>query len=270
MLRIVLVGGLFAISLPLIIAVLWLLTRFKPSALDAVSCGYYRRLCALLRLRVRVVGELARGRPVLVVANHVSWVDIVVLGATAPFAFVAKREVAGWPLFGTVARLTRTVFVDRTHRQQTGDAVAEIAQRLAHGHPVALFAEGTSSDGNRVLPFRSALVGAVEEACERAGLGEVLLQPLSICYTGFQGLPMGRQHRPLVAWYGDLDFLPHVKEFIRRGAVDAVVTFGAPIAVDGAANRKAVAMTLETSVRRITAATLRARASEITRSTFKI
>ena len=95
-----------------------------------------------------------------------------------------------------------------------------------------LFAEGTSSDGNRVLPFRSALLGAIEEAGAHAERG-ILIQPMSICYTGLHGIPMGRQHRPLVAWYGDLDFMPHIRAFIARGAVDAVVSYGEPIAADG-------------------------------------
>jgi 1-acyl-sn-glycerol-3-phosphate acyltransferase len=260
MLRVAIVGAFFFASLPAMIAVQWVLGRFKSPRWGPASVTYYRLLCAALRINVRLVGTRVTGRPVLIVANHVSWVDIVVLGAVAPMVFVAKREIAGWPLIGAAARVQKVVFVDRVRRHQTANTVGDIARRLAEGHAVVLFAEGTSSDGNRVLKFRSALVGAVEAACTQAGLGEVLLQPMSICYTGFQGLPMGRQHRPLVAWYGDLDFLPHLKEFIRRGAVDAVVSFGAPMAADAQADRKVVAKTLETTVRQMTAATLRGRA----------
>jgi 1-acyl-sn-glycerol-3-phosphate acyltransferase len=119
-----------------------------------------------------------------------------------------------------------------------------------------LFAEGTSSDGNRVLPFRSALVGAVEDASARVERG-ILIQPMSIGYTGQHGIPMGRQHRPLVAWYGDLDFMPHIKDFIARGAVDAVVSYGDPIAADGTADRKTMTKSLESAVRRLNTATLR-------------
>jgi 1-acyl-sn-glycerol-3-phosphate acyltransferase len=126
--------------------------------------------------------------------------------------------------------------------------------------PVVLFAEGTSNDGNRVLPFRSALVGAVREASARAESG-ILIQPMSVCYTGQHGIPMGRQHRPLVAWYGDLDFMPHIKAFVTRAAVDAVVSFGDPITADGSTDRKALARTLEGAVRELTVATLRGRAA---------
>ena len=82
---------------------------------------------------------------------------------------------------------------------------------------------------------------------------------MSICYTGQHGIPMGRQHRPLVAWYGDLDFMPHIRAFIARGAVDAVVSYGEPIAADGATDRKAMTKRLEGAVRALTAATLRGR-----------
>jgi 1-acyl-sn-glycerol-3-phosphate acyltransferase len=83
------------------------------------------------------------------------------------------------------------VFVDRARRHQSGQAVGEIVKRLDGGTSVVLFAEGTSSDGNRVLPFRSALLGAVEEAVTRAGdASKVLIQPMSISYTGINGIPM--------------------------------------------------------------------------------
>jgi 1-acyl-sn-glycerol-3-phosphate acyltransferase len=109
------------------------------------------------------------------------------------------------------------------------------------------------------LPFRSALLGAVEEVASRGDAGSILIQPMAITYTGQHGIPMGRQRRPLVAWYGDLDFMPHIKAFIERGAVDAVVSFGEPVAVSSATDRKAVTRQLETAVRRLLATTLRGR-----------
>ena len=137
-----------------------------------------------------------------------SWLDILVISSICPVAFIAKKEVANWPIVGITAKLTNTIFVDRTRRHQTSEVNAEIAMRLAQGDPVVLFAEGTSNDGNRVLEFRSALVGAVAQVDPAH---QVLLQPVSVGYTRIQGIPMGRQHRPLVAWYGDIDFVPHFK-----------------------------------------------------------
>jgi 1-acyl-sn-glycerol-3-phosphate acyltransferase len=260
MFRVPLVAAAFFTMTPALIAIQWVLSRLRLPGWPAITMAYYRLLRKLLRVRVRIVGTPVRDHPVLIVANHISWVDIVLLGSIAPVAFIAKREIAEWPLIGRAAAAQRSIFVDRTRRHQTAEAIAEIAERLTEGTPVVLFAEGTSSDGNRVLPFRSALVGAARDALAQARPAQqVLVQPLSISYTRFQGLPMGRQHRPLVAWYGDLDFMPHLKEFIRRGAVDAVVTWGEPIAYGGATDRKALVKSLEGTVRRLTTAALRGR-----------
>ena len=258
MTRALLVAAIFFTMTPLLIALQWLLVKLGLPGWGVLAVNYYRALCTVLRIRVRVVGEPVRDRAVLFISNHVSWADIVVIGSIAPVAYVSKSEIAGWPLVGTAAKSQRTVFVDRSRRHQTGDAIAEIVKRLASGTSVVLFAEGTSSDGNRVLPFRSALIGAVKEAISRAEHG-ILIQPMSICYTGLNGIPMGRQHRPTVAWYGDLDFMPHIKDFIERGAIDAVVSYGDPVAADGTVDRKAMTKSLEGAVRKISAATLRGR-----------
>ena len=257
MARALFIAAFFFTMTPLLISVQWALGKLGLPGWGFIASNYYRVLCSLLRIRVRVHGAPMRDRAVLYVSNHVSWADILVIGSVAPVAFIAKREVASWPLVGITAKIQRTVFVDRTRRHQAAEAVADIVKRLKDGVSVVLFAEGTSSDGNRFLPFRSALLGAVEEASAHAG--NILIQPMSISYTGLHGIPMGRQHRPLVAWYGDLDFLPHIKVFIEHGAVDAVVSYGEAVPVDIAADRKAMSKRLENSVRGLQASTLRGR-----------
>jgi 1-acyl-sn-glycerol-3-phosphate acyltransferase len=226
-----------------------------------IAANYYAVLCSLLSIRIKVVGNPVRDRAVLFVSNHVSWADILILGSIAPIAFVAKREVRNWPFIGIVAELQRTVFVDRTRRQQTGESVSAIVNRLNEGTSIVLFAEGTSSDGNRVLPFRSSLLGAVEDAAaaHREGADHIVIQPMAISYTYQQGMPMGRNQRPMVAWYGDLDLMPHLKRFITDGAVDAVVSYGDPIPADGALDRKAMTRKVHDEVRRLMAGSLRGR-----------
>ena len=258
MTRALLIGAFFFTMTPTLIAVQWLLEKLHLPGWGTIGTSYYRVLCWVLRIRIRVVGEPVRDRAVLFVSNHLSWADILVIGALGPVAYVAKREVADWPLVGFAARFQRTVFVDRTRRHQTRSAVDEMAKRLIGGTSVLLFAEGTSSDGNRVLPFRSALIGAVA-AVAAHGADAIHIQPISIGYTAQQGIPMGRQHRPLVAWYGDLDFMPHFKTFAARGAVDAVVSYGEPFTANGTDDRKAMTKRLEGEVRRLNAATLRGR-----------
>jgi 1-acyl-sn-glycerol-3-phosphate acyltransferase len=251
-----------AVTVPLM-PVQWAAVALKRPLRRRIPVFYHRVMCALLGVRVRVIGKPMHAHPLLIVANHASWLDISVITSAAPVVFVAKREIASWPFFGLLAKLQRSVFVDRERRAKTGEVNAEIAQRLAEGDPVVLFGEGTSSDGNRVLPFRTALIGAARDALAAAEhVQQVWIQPLSLAYVNFQGLPMGRQRRPLAAWYGDMDLVPHLSGVCKRGAFDVVLTWGEPVAYSGETDRKALAKQLESSVRDLTVAALRGRAAE--------
>jgi 1-acyl-sn-glycerol-3-phosphate acyltransferase len=216
---------------------------------------YHRVLCTLIGVRIREVGARSTASPALILSNHVSWLDICIISALAPVVFVAKSEVARWPVFGWLAKLQRTIFINRQARHQTGAATREIAGRLLGGDAVVLFAEGTSSDGIRVLPFRSSLVGAVHHALGNSThLTRITVQPMSVAYVGFGGVPMGRGLRERVAWYGDADLMPHLVHVLSSGAVDVTVSWGEAIAYDMSADRKAIARDAEKSVRRMTAA----------------
>ena len=260
MLRVVLVMTAFVVLTAALAVVLGVMALLRLPGRGKVSLRYSRAVCALLGVRINVVGAPPQHHAVLILANHVSWLDILAITATVPVIFVAKSEVRRWPLIGWVARARGTVFVERDRRQRTPEANADIAGHLAEGQSIVLFAEGTSSDGNRVLPFRSALVGALRAALAQVEAGRrIAVQPLSVGYTGLLGLPMGRQHRPIVAWYGDRDLLPHLREFLRRGAVDVTLSWGEPVEFEGGAERKTVVRSLEAVVRALTAAALRGR-----------
>ncbi len=220
---------------------------------------YHRILCALIGVRISEVGTRSTASPALILSNHVSWLDICVISALSPVVFVAKSEVARWPVFGWLARLQRTIFVNRQARHRTGAATSEIAGRLLGGDAVVLFAEGTSSDGVRVLPFRSSLVGAVHHALGNSTHHtSIIVQPMSLAYVSLSGVPMGRGLRERVAWYGDADLMPHLAHVLASGAVDVTVSWGEATAYDMSADRKAIARDAEKSVRRMTAAALRA------------
>lgn len=196
-------------------------------------------------LRVTVEGTPA-APPLLIASNHVSWLDITTLGSVIPLSFIAKTEVAGWPVFGTLARLQRSVFIDRTRRHQTGAATEAIARRIGAGDTIVLFAEGTTGDGNFVLPFRSALLGAASAA---TGLPAVTVQPVAIVYRRRGGLPVGRADNPGIAWYGDMDLIPHFRSLVEDGAVDATVAFGEPYRLGPGDDRKKVAEACHFAVR---------------------
>lgn len=220
---------------------------------------FHTVLCAVIGIRIHENGERSKTAPLLILSNHASWLDILVIGAKTPVVFVAKSEVAKWPLFGWLARMQRTIFVERERRQTTGATAREIGDRMVSGDAVVLFAEGTSSDGIRVLPFRSALVGSVHHALgESTHHDKVMVQPMSIAYVGFGGLPVGRALHPRVAWYGDVDLAPHLVGILTSGAVDVTVTWGEAIAYDMTADRKQIARHAENAVRQMTTAALRA------------
>ena len=170
---------------------------------------YWRVVCRLIGLNVRVIGSVAEGtdgRPVVFVSNHSSWLDIPVLGSRLDACFVAKEEVGSWPVIRTVARLGRTVYV-RRNRSSLGRERDDMAQRLKADNLV-LFPEGTTSDGSRVLPFRSAFLSIAEQKATPSGRTP-LIQPVSVVYDQLAGLPTGRAARPLFAWYGDMEIGPH-------------------------------------------------------------
>lgn len=227
--------------------------RFKLKRRKTFPNRYHRFLCRLFGIRVTVIGHPIQSRGVLMVANHSSYFDILVFSAAARVSFVAKREVANWPLFGTLARLQETVFIERQRRSQTVEARDLIRERLLEGDALVLFPEGTSDDGNKVLPFKSALLGAAELELGTDAQGHVRhvpIQPVSVAYVGLYGLPMGRDMRPLVAWYGDMDLVPHLWEALKNGPIEAVVEFHEPLSLDEKADRKVLAAAAEKSVRR--------------------
>jgi lyso-ornithine lipid O-acyltransferase len=204
---------------------------------------YHRAVTRWLDIKVNVIGEPVRDRPCLIAANHVSWLDITVLSSVTPLSFIAKQEVNSWPGFGTLARLQRTVFIDRDRRQTTGSSRDEMRERLKAGETLVLFAEGTSSDGRRVLPFKSAYFAAAEAP-------DVVVQPVTLAYRGHWGIPMTRRHRPLFAWYGDMDMGPHLWEALAQGPIEVDVICHEPLTLAAAGNRKALAKQAEEAVRR--------------------
>jgi 1-acyl-sn-glycerol-3-phosphate acyltransferase len=198
---------------------------------------YHRWCCRILGFRIRVIGTPTAKRPVLFAVNHISYTDITILGSIIPGSFIAKAEVADWPFFGWLAKLQRSVFVDRRVRSTPTQRDA-IGERLAAGDALILFPEGTSGDGNRVLPFKSALFSAAQREKD---FPPVIVQPVSLAYTRLDGMPIGRLYRPFFAWYGDVDLAPHMWSMVGLGTVEAVVEFHPPTFLTDCGSRKALA-----------------------------
>lgn len=192
---------------------------------------YWRTVAWLMGMRIQLVGEAAPGGAVLFVSNHSSWLDIVVLGGVLDACFVAKREVGAWPVIGWVAKLGRTVFVSRTRSGTRGEAEL-IRDRLSGGENIILFPEGTTSDGGRVMPFRSAFLSVADRAR--------VVQPVSVVFDRLGGLPACRRDRPLFAWYGDMDIGSHAWRLARRPKARATVVLHAPLDPAAFPDRKAL------------------------------
>lgn len=218
---------------------------------------WHRCVLKALGFRVRMVGAPSKRRPLLIAANHVSWTDIGVLGSLADVSFIAKSEMEGWPLMGWLSTLQRTVFVERERRHRSGDQASEIALRLKAGDAMVLFAEGTTGDGNVLLPFKSTLFGAATMAIGQGGVDEVVIQPVAIAYRGRHGMPLGRAGRMALSWIGDQDLAPHIAGLLKLGAVDVEVRFGEPVAFSAKSNRKEAARLVEARVREMMQAALR-------------
>nr|WP_252193117.1 lysophospholipid acyltransferase family protein [Rhizobium sp. CSW-27] len=205
---------------------------------------WHRIACYVLGIRIRLHGRLESRRPLMLAANHASWKDILVLGAVADVAFIAKAEVADWPIFGLLAKWQKSVFVVREQKRRTGEQVNEVAERLAAREIIVLFPEGTTSDGNRLLDVKTSLFGAASAAVPASPEGVVYVQPVSIAYTGIYGMPMGRYHRPIAAWPGDVELVPHLMGILRTGALEVDVDFGEAVEFRAETNRKVAGATV--------------------------
>lgn len=207
----------------------------------------YRGICRIFGIEVIVHGKPAQARPVLIASNHISYLDILAYGAVAELEFVSKAEVAKWPVIGVLAKLGNTVFVDR-RRSQTHAAKKDMSDRLAHETHAGLmvfFPEATSGDGNRMLPFKSALFAVADS------LGEgdhIAVQPAAIAYTRLNGLPTGVGWRAFFSWYGDMPLATHAWRFLQLGRTTVEISFLPPLSTDQSENRKTMAQACERSV----------------------
>jgi 1-acyl-sn-glycerol-3-phosphate acyltransferase len=210
--------------------------------LNIIPMVYHRLCCWLLDIHIEIRGNMSTVRPTLFVCNHTSYLDISVLGSIITGSFIAKAEVADWPLFGYLAKLQQTVFVDRQRRTTTHHQRDQLVRRLDAGDNLILFPEGTSNDGNRTLPFRSALFGVAERKAENGGPESppLTIQPISLAYVRLNGMPIGRSLRPYLAWYGDMELLDHLWHVAGLGRITVAVEFHPPVTLPQFASRKAL------------------------------
>lgn len=238
----------------------------------------HRALCKSFNVHVKVFGKQLEEQPVLFVSNHVSWIDIIVLGGVVKGCFIAKDDMKRWPILGYLSSLQRTIFINREKRTEVAQQKEIIQQRLKNGDNLILFPEGTTSDGGKVLPFKSSLFSVTEfdddqkkmeiakkpnedeqqendlaleantskagqkqieqELLAEAAEGGLLIQPVTLVYRKINNMPAIRTTRPLVAWFGDMEIGPHFKEFVKLNKVEVEIHFHQPVSRNVFKSRK--------------------------------
>jgi len=202
--------------------------------LDKIPMQFHRGCCRILPLTTSVEGEPSNHRATLYISNHVSYLDIFVLGSLVPGCFIAKSEVAGWPVLGRMARIQNTLFFERKSRHAHSQ-IEVMAKQLSTKGNLILFPEGTSTDGTYVEPFKSSLFHAAEIA------EEVLIQPITIAYLTHRGQPMEKSIRDYFAWYAEMPFASHFFKMAGMRAAQTKLIFHTPVKLTDFESRKACA-----------------------------
>jgi lyso-ornithine lipid O-acyltransferase len=243
------------VLLPFHLVFLWLELPWR----DRLPRLWHKAALWAIGVKVHVHGEAEPRRPLMIAANHSSWIDILVVASVVDATFVAKSEVRDWPVFGLLARLQRSIFIKREERRQTREQADEMATRLNAGEAVVLFPEGTTTDGNRLKEIKSSLFAAATAAARHAPGGMVHVQPVSVTYTRIHGMAMGHYHRPVATWPGDVELLPHLVGVLKTGAIDVEVRFGDTLEVMPTASRKHVSAFVQEQLRDMLEKSLRGR-----------
>ena len=226
-----------------ILCILWLLSMFiifmfvkifRIPVYKDIPRYFHKGFLSILNINISLIGNIRTEKPGLIVSNHASWLDISILSSLTNISFIAKSEVATWPFFGFLAKLQNTLFIERKIIK-AGLQKQQIKKIIDNGKRLVLFPEGTSSDGNRVLNFKSSLLSIVDN---KEDSNNYMIQSLTICYKKINGLPISRSQRPHIAWWGDMGLIGHLFNIIKLGRVDIIVI--AHEAIENIEDRKVV------------------------------
>lgn len=240
-----------ALRLILVVVLLFIMTPFQIFVIslrlpgsDMIPLLFHKAILKIIGVRVRVSGPLpAPGT--LIVSNHVSWLDICIIGSVLPVNFVAKADISGWPILGFLAKLQKTLFIKRDRRSDTANQRNAMQDRLLEGGRLLLFPEGTTGDGTIVFPFKSSLFAAAEVP-ENDNL--IPIQPLSLAFAELSGIPMSRRIRIKYAWIGDIGLLSNMLYILRSYSFTINLIFHEPTNLVEAGGRKKLAVSAHRQV----------------------
>ena len=210
----------------LIVPIQFLLILVKSNLRFFLPLIFHKFLLKILGIRLSIKGKPSERKPLILIGNHCSYLDIIILGSVLPVCFVAKSEIKGWFLFGTLASLQNSIFIDRRNFKAL-DSLKKISKNLSSNFAIIIFPEGTTNNGKRVLKFRASLFKIFEDD---PTLG---LQNFSLCYTHINSMPIDNRMRPNIAWYGEMSLITHLKKLLNYSSIGAKLQFHPTIVPHG-------------------------------------
>ena len=202
---------------------------------------FHKLVLWLANIKVEVIGNRnLNNEPTLFVSNHLSYLDIPVLGSTLNGRFIAKEEISKWPVIGYLSKVGNTIFINRNLRfLRTNKSI--IFDHISRGDNIILFPEGTTSDGIRVIRFKSSLFTSLEQK-------NILIQPIVVKYKSINGMPLNRWLKPIIAWYGDMDLKPHLVNILKLFSIKVKIIFLPALNGRDFTNRKDMTSTLHHAI----------------------
>ena len=235
---------IFVVFSVILIFATYLFGRLIPFFGKWLPVIFHKLLIWLLSIKIDFEGEIDKSNNSnLYISNHLSYLDIPILGSTFPLRFVAKSEVKVWPLFGFLAKLGGTIFINR-NRSDSLNQKNKILKSLSHNDKILIFPEGTTSDGNRVLDFKSSSFSALEDQ-------KFFIQPIVLVYSDLNGIPINRWLRPVIAWYGEMDLRPHLSKLASLTSIKVKLIYLAKVNAQNFSSRKDLSKYLENKIKKV-------------------
>ena len=182
---------------------------------------FYHKICLrIFGIKIKTFGKVSINSPILLISNHASYLDIIILGSLFKTSFIAKKEISKWPLLGILAKLQNTIFIDR-RVSSLKNQENQIIKHLNEKKNLVIFPEGTSSDGNRVLPFKSSLFDIFKKNLN----SKILVQTITIVYKKINGIPMNRIERKNITWHSNMDLIPNIFNVLKKLSIEVEVIF---------------------------------------------
>ncbi len=238
---------LFALlTIPVVVLQVILMLFHKGKGAYILPYFWQRCVCKIFSVKVKIIGDPQKEKQTIYISNHISYLDIPVIGSILPTSFVAKKDVASWPVFGFLSKLQQTAFISRD-RADAVKGKQTLNTMLHQGKSLVIFAEGTSTDGREVLPFKSSLFAvALQE-----NLPDIYIQPITLkMHTTNKKEITTQDDRDLYSWHRDMDMPlgPHLWRFAQSCGAEISLNFHPPIKASDFSDRKTLAKACHNTV----------------------